>query len=153
MGDARLVGRAREAGDDRIGGAKFDEVDALLEIADHVASGAETAVAGIEQEHVRARPALENVAAGAGRLLSFCSVQSGVHAPPPSTVERLSSACVVKDASGHCLAYVDFAEATRLMAMPGMLTGDEARRIAAGIRRCPIQWAPLEIAARPTSPR
>jgi hypothetical protein len=57
--------------------------------------------------------------------------------PPPWTIEELNDArFVVSDANGQKLAYVYFEdEPGRRSAAAGLLTKDEARRIAANIAR------------------
>jgi hypothetical protein len=56
--------------------------------------------------------------------------------PPPWTVHDTNGACfIVKDANGVALAYVYYAEGSRLAAMPGTLTKPEAERMARWIAR------------------
>jgi hypothetical protein len=58
--------------------------------------------------------------------------------PPPWTVEDHNDACfIVKDRSGHALAYVYFEEEPGRRSAANLMTRDEARRIAANIAKLP----------------
>ena len=58
--------------------------------------------------------------------------------PPPWTVEDHNGACfIVKDRSGHALAYVYFEEEAGRRAAANLMDRDEARRIAANIAKLP----------------
>jgi hypothetical protein len=57
---------------------------------------------------------------------------------PPWFVEEHNQACfIVKDATGHALAYVYFEEEPGRRSAANLLTRDEARRIAANIANLP----------------
>ena len=58
--------------------------------------------------------------------------------PPPWDIEEANKACfIVKDATGHALAYVYFENDPGRRAAAKLLTRDEARRIAASIAKLP----------------
>ena len=58
--------------------------------------------------------------------------------PPPWTVERIAGGFKVLDANGQSLAYVYSRETKDAANIAGMLTEDEARRIAANIAKLPV---------------
>ena len=57
--------------------------------------------------------------------------------PPPWSVEETDACFIVRDASGRALAYVYFEEEPGRRSAAHLLTGDEARRIAANIAKLP----------------
>jgi hypothetical protein len=57
--------------------------------------------------------------------------------PPPWSIEDISAAFVVKDASGQKLGYFYYEEEAGRRSVAKMLTKDEARRIAANIAKLP----------------
>jgi hypothetical protein len=58
--------------------------------------------------------------------------------PPPWSIDEHKDACfIVKDATGHALAYVYFEEEPGRRPAANLLTRDEARRIAANIAKLP----------------
>lgn len=58
--------------------------------------------------------------------------------PPPWTVEDHNRACfIVKDRSGHALAFVYYEEEDGRRSAADLMTKDEARRIAANIAKLP----------------
>ena len=57
--------------------------------------------------------------------------------PPPWTVEETEACFIVKDQTGHSLAYVYFEEEPGRRAAAKLLSRDEARRIAANIAKLP----------------
>ena len=57
--------------------------------------------------------------------------------PPPWSAEPIAGGCIVKDATGHSIAYV-YARDTKADADTAkVLTTDEARRIANNIAKLP----------------
>jgi hypothetical protein len=61
--------------------------------------------------------------------------------PAPWTVERLAGGFKVIDANGHSLAYVYSRETKDAANIAGVLTEDEARRIASNIAKLPVLLA------------
>jgi hypothetical protein len=59
------------------------------------------------------------------------------HFPPPWTVEDNGACFIVRDHNGQPLAYVYYEEEPGRRAAAGLLTRDEARRIAANIAKLP----------------
>jgi hypothetical protein len=59
------------------------------------------------------------------------------HFPPPWTVEKIAGGLKVVDANGQSLAYVYSRDDPRAADIAGVLTEDEARRIAANIAKLP----------------
>ena len=59
------------------------------------------------------------------------------HFPPPWTVEKIPGGFKVIDAQGQSLAYVYSRETERDAQTAGVLTEDEARRIASTIAKLP----------------
>jgi hypothetical protein len=57
--------------------------------------------------------------------------------PPPWTVEELDACFVVRDNSGHKVAFVYFEDEPGRRSAAKLLTRDEARRIAVNIARLP----------------
>jgi hypothetical protein len=57
--------------------------------------------------------------------------------PPPWTVEETQPCFIVRDSNGQALEFVYFEDEPGRRAAAGLLTRDEARRIAAGIARLP----------------
>jgi len=57
--------------------------------------------------------------------------------PPPWSVEETDACYIVRDANGHALAYVYFEEEPGRRSAAKLLTGDDARRIAANIAKLP----------------
>jgi hypothetical protein len=57
--------------------------------------------------------------------------------PPPWTAEDNGAALIVKDASGHALAYVYYELEPGRRTAANLLTRDEARGIAANIAKLP----------------
>ena len=57
--------------------------------------------------------------------------------PPPWTVEKIPGGLKVVDANGQSLAYVYSRETKDAAHIAGVLTEDEARRIAANIAKLP----------------
>jgi hypothetical protein len=58
--------------------------------------------------------------------------------PPPWTIEEHNQACfIVKDRNGQALAYVYFQEEPGRRTAAGLMTRDEARRIATNIAKLP----------------
>jgi hypothetical protein len=58
--------------------------------------------------------------------------------PPPWDIEEANKSCfIVRDHSGQALAYVYFESEPGRRTAAHLLTGDEARRIAANIARLP----------------
>jgi hypothetical protein len=66
------------------------------------------------------------------------SPMTGRRFPRPWDIEEINKAAfVVRDNNGTALAYVYFEEEPGRRTAAGLLTRDEARRIAAGIARLP----------------
>lgn len=59
------------------------------------------------------------------------------HFPPPWTVEDNGACFIVCDHSGQALAHVYYEEEAARRSATGLLTRDEARRIAANIAKLP----------------
>ena len=59
------------------------------------------------------------------------------HFPPPWTADETDACFVVKDHHRQALVYVYFEEEAGRRAAAGLLTRDEARRIAANIAKLP----------------
>ena len=57
--------------------------------------------------------------------------------PPPWTADRIEGGYAVRDASGQTLAYVYARDDATIARQAGVLTMDEARRIAANISKLP----------------
>jgi hypothetical protein len=57
--------------------------------------------------------------------------------PPPWIVDDMDACFIVKDHTGHALAYVYFEEEAGRRAATRLMTRDEARRIAANIAKLP----------------
>ena len=57
--------------------------------------------------------------------------------PPPWTVETIPGGLVVRDANGQSLAYIYSRETPADALTAGVLTEDEARRIASNIAKLP----------------
>jgi len=57
--------------------------------------------------------------------------------PPPWTVEKIAGGLKIIDANGQSLAYVYSRETKDAANIAGVLTEDEARRIAANIAKLP----------------
>jgi hypothetical protein len=57
--------------------------------------------------------------------------------PPPWSAEETDVCFIVRDASGHALAYVYFEEEPGRRAAASCFTRDEARRIGANIAKLP----------------
>jgi endo-1,4-beta-D-glucanase Y len=57
--------------------------------------------------------------------------------PAPWTTEDNGAALIVKDGSGHAVAYVYYEEEPGRLAAANLMTRDEARRIAANVARLP----------------
>jgi hypothetical protein len=57
--------------------------------------------------------------------------------PPPWIAEETDACFIIRDHSGHALAYVYFEEEPGRRAAAHLLTRDEARRIAANIAKLP----------------
>ena len=58
--------------------------------------------------------------------------------PPPRTVEKIAGGLKIIDANGQSLAYVYSRETKDAANIAGVLTEDEARRIAANIAKLPV---------------
>ena len=58
--------------------------------------------------------------------------------PPPWTVEKIAGGLKIIDANGQLLAYVYSRETKDAANIAGVLTEDEARRIAANIAKLPV---------------
>jgi hypothetical protein len=70
--------------------------------------------------------------------------------PPPWTAEETDACFIVRDASGHALAYVYFEEEPGRRSAAHLRTRDEARRIAAYIAKLP-DAAALDPPRRPSA--
>jgi hypothetical protein len=57
--------------------------------------------------------------------------------PPPWTTDETDACFIVRDKNGQALAYVYFEEEPGRRAAAGLLTRDEARRIAPNIAKLP----------------
>jgi hypothetical protein len=82
--------------------------------------------------------ALGNTKPGAISSLAIMPEQSTRRFPPPGTVEQIPGGYKVKDADGQSLAYVYGRETRADADTAGVLTLDEARRIAGDIAKLPI---------------
>jgi hypothetical protein len=69
--------------------------------------------------------------------MTFVTVLSHDHFPPPWTVEDIGAAYVVKDNNGQKLAYVYYEEEPGRRSSAKLLTKDKARRIAVNVARLP----------------
>ena len=58
--------------------------------------------------------------------------------PPPWTVEKIAGGLKVVDANGQSLAYVYSRDHPHAADIAGVLTEDEARRIASNIAKLPV---------------
>jgi hypothetical protein len=68
--------------------------------------------------------------------MTFVTVLSHDHFPPPWTVEDIGAAYVVKDNNGQKLAYY-YEEEPGRRSSAKLLTKDKARRIAVNVARLP----------------
>jgi hypothetical protein len=68
--------------------------------------------------------------------------------PRPWPVEEMDSCFVVKDANGQTLAYMYFEKEPRRQYRPGLLTRDEAQRIAIVFAKLPELLAQLSLRVR-----
>jgi hypothetical protein len=59
------------------------------------------------------------------------------HFPPPWDIEDNGACFIVRDRNGQALAYVYYEEEAGRRSAAGLLTRDEARRIAANIAKLP----------------
>jgi hypothetical protein len=60
------------------------------------------------------------------------------HFPPPWTIEEMNDVCfIVRDKNGHGLGYFYFEEEPGRRTAAGMLTKDEARRLAVNFAKLP----------------
>ncbi len=57
--------------------------------------------------------------------------------PPPFSADRIEGGYLVRDANGQTLAYVYARDDATIARQAGVLTMDEARRIAANIAKLP----------------
>ena len=57
--------------------------------------------------------------------------------PPPGIVDEMDACFIVKDHTGHSLAYVYFEDEPGRRAATRLMTRDEAQRIAANIAKLP----------------
>ena len=62
---------------------------------------------------------------------------TGRRFPPPWTIDDNGACFIVKDQAGHALAYVYFEAEPGRRSAAGLLTRDEARRIAMNIAKLP----------------
>jgi hypothetical protein len=68
------------------------------------------------------------------------------HFPPPWSVEDNGACFIVRDRAGQALAYVDYEEEPGRRTAAGLLTWDEARRIATNIAKIPKRMKRSEVA-------
>ena len=72
-----------------------------------------------------------------GAAMPSHSRRNAAASPPPWSVEETDACFIMKDHAGQSLAYVYFEEEPGRYAAAKLLTGDEARRIAANVAKLP----------------